>query len=98
MTSHVTNYLDLPVYNAKGVFVGTIGNAIIDVETRQVASLLVTNTNPALVEGGRSVAVPYRWVSAVGDIVILANFPERVEIAETTEEDIEARLEQEIAA
>jgi sporulation protein YlmC with PRC-barrel domain len=38
----------------------------------------VTNTNPSLVEGTVDVAVPYRWVNAVGDIVILSYFPERV--------------------
>jgi sporulation protein YlmC with PRC-barrel domain len=38
----------------------------------------VTNTNPSIVEGTVDVAVPYRWVNAVGDIVILSHFPERV--------------------
>jgi len=36
------------------------------------------------------VAVPYRWVNSVGDIVILSHFPERVTTKkkeEKTEED-----------
>ena len=50
----------------------------LDVEDKRVSSLLVTNTNPSIVEGSVDVAVPYRWVNAIGDIVILSNFPERV--------------------
>ncbi|MBW3581878.1 MAG: PRC-barrel domain-containing protein [Euryarchaeota archaeon] len=98
MTQTVTNFLDLPVYTANGKYVGRIGNVILDLQTQSVASLLVTGTNPALVDGGMNVAVPYRWVSAVGDIVILSNFPDRVEIAPETENDLESELEKEITA
>ena len=67
-------------------------------DENKVSSLLVTNTNPALVEGTVDVAVPYRWVNAVGDIVILSHFPEKVatkkkeenkEDEETSESDID---------
>jgi len=47
-------------------------------DEKRVSSLLVTNTNPSIVEGTVDVAVPYRWVNAVGDIIILSHFPERV--------------------
>ena len=43
-----------------------------------VSSLLITDTNPSLVESTVDVAIPYRWVTSVGDIVILSHFPERV--------------------
>ena len=74
----VTSFLKLPVYTRKGTYVGHVKNVFLDVEDRRVSSLLVTNTNPSIVEGSVDVAVPYRWVNAVGDIVILSNFPERV--------------------
>lgn len=96
MTQTVTDFLDLPCYTSKGRFVGRIGNVILDLQTRAVASLLITNTNPTMVDGGVNVAVPYRWVSAVGDIVILSNFPDRVEIAAETGDEIERALEKEI--
>jgi len=74
----VTSFLKLPVYTREGTYVGHVKNVFIDMDEKCVSSLLVTNTNPSLVEGTVDVAVPYRWVNAVGDIVILSNFPKRV--------------------
>ena len=76
--SEVTSFLKLPVYTRKGEYVGHVRNVFIDLDEKRVSSLLLTNTNPKLVEGQVDVAVPYRWVNAVGDIVILSYFPERV--------------------
>jgi len=74
----VTSFLKLPVYTREGVYVGHVKNVFLDIEEKRVSSLLVTNTNPSIVEGSVDVAVPYRWVNAVSDIVILSNFPEKV--------------------
>lgn len=74
----VTSFLKLPVYTREGTYVGHVRNVFIDMDEKRVSSLLVTNTNPVLVEGTVDVAVPYRWVNAVGDIIILSHFPERV--------------------
>ncbi len=74
----VTSFLKLPVYTREGVYVGHVRNVFFNMEEKHVSSLLVTNTNPSLVEGTVDVAVPYRWVNAVGDIVILSHFPEKV--------------------
>lgn len=86
MENPVTSLNKLPVYTRDGKFVGNIKNVIIDVENKRVASLLVTKTNPELVEGGIDVAIPYRWVNAVGDIVILSYFPEKVRLDGVKEE------------
>ena len=94
----VTSFLKLPVYTREGIYVGHVKNVFLDMEEKQVSSLLVTNTNPSLIDGSIDVAVPYRWVNAVGDIVILSNFPEKVttkkkeektEDAEATDSDID---------
>ena len=77
-TEEVTSFLKLPVYTRGGTYVGHVKNVFLDMDEKCVSSLLVTNTNPSIVEGTVDVAVPYRWVNAVGDIVILSHFPERV--------------------
>jgi sporulation protein YlmC with PRC-barrel domain len=77
-SEEVTSFLKLPVYTRTGTFIGHVRNVFLDMEEKRVSSLLVTNTNPSIVEGTVDVAVPYRWVNAVGDIVILSHFPERV--------------------
>ena len=74
----VTSFLKLPVYTRRGTYVGHVKNIFFDMDEKRVSSLLLTNTNPSLVEGTVDVAVPYRWVNAVGDIVILSHFPERI--------------------
>ncbi len=82
----VTSFLKLPVYTREGKYVGHVKNVFLDVEEKKVSSLLVTNTNPALVEGSIDVSVPYRWVNAVCDIVILSNFPDKVATRKNEEE------------
>ena len=78
MAEEITSFLKLPVYTREGIYVGHVRNVFLDMDEKCVSSLLVTNTNPSLVEGTVDVAVPYRWVNAVGDIVILSHFPEKV--------------------
>ena len=96
-TEEVTSFLKLPVYTRGGTYVCHVRNVFIDMDEKRVSSLLVTNTNPSLVEGTVDVAVPYRWVNAVGDIVILSHFPERVATKkkeeETTEEETESDID-----
>ncbi len=74
----VTSFLKLPVYTREGLYVGHVKNVFLEVEEKRIGSLLVTNTNPALVEGSVDIAVPYRWVNSVGDIIILSNFPGKI--------------------
>jgi len=95
-TDEITSFLKLPVYTREGTYVGHVRNVFIDMDEKRVSSLLVTNTNPTLVEGTVDVAVPYRWVNSVGDIVILSHFPERVTTKkkeEKTEEDEESDID-----
>jgi len=76
--------------------VGHIRNVFLDMDEKCVSSLLLTNTNPTIVEGTVDVAVPYRWVNSVGDIVILSHFPERVTTKkkeEETSEDVESDID-----
>ena len=94
----ITSFLKLPVYTREGTYVGHVKNVFLDIEEKKISSLLVTNTNPSLVEGSIDVSVPYRWVNAVGDIVILSNFPAKVTTrkekeSETTENPQEQESE-----
>ena len=96
-TEEVTSFLKLPVYTRGGTYVGHVKNVFLDIDEKRVSSLLVTNTNPSLVEGSIDVSVPYRWVNAVGDIVILSNFPEKVTTRKEKEsKDTKSQPESEI--
>ncbi len=92
MDAEVTSYINLPVYTGKGQFVGVVSNVLLDLPRRRIGSLLLTRTSKKLVEGGMDVAIPYRWVAARGDILLLNNFPERVVAAEEAVHDEELHV------
>lgn len=96
MDKETTRFINAPVYTNRGQYVGVVQNVILDLPNRRIGSLLLSRTNTKLVEGGHNVAVPYRWVAAAGDIVILSHFPGKV-VAEVREEP-EAEEEEEITA
>ncbi len=76
----ISEIIGLQVYTNQGVFLGNVNNLVVDVENGAVDGLFVGETNPLLVEGGRAVSVPYRWIQSVGDIVVLRYFPKRVSL------------------
>ncbi len=84
--SELTEFVGLGVYTQKGDYVGVVKNVLVDLPNRRIGSLLLTRTNTKFVEDGMDVAVPYRWVSAIGDILILSHFPEKV----VAEADVDA--------
>ncbi|MGB0653009.1 MAG: PRC-barrel domain-containing protein [Thermoplasmatota archaeon] len=79
MDIEVTSFINLPVYTHRGEYVGVVQNVRLDLPGRRIGSLLLTRTSPKLIDGGRNVAVPYRWVAAKGDILLLSYFPTHVE-------------------
>lgn len=80
MLQEASELIGLQVYTSQGIFLGNVGNLVVDVDESKVNGLFVTNTNPMMVEGSKSVNVPYRWISSIGDIVILKYFPKRVAV------------------
>lgn len=78
MLEEASNMIGLQVYTSQGIFLGNVSNLVVEVDENKVQGLFVSNTNPLLVEGSKAVNVPYRWISSIGDIVILKYFPKRV--------------------
>lgn len=87
MKMEVTDFINMPVYTNKGKYVGEVKEVLIDTEGCKIDKLIITDTNREIVPNGMDIGVPYRWVSAVGDIILLSYMPERVEApAERSEE------------
>lgn len=80
MLQEASELIGLQVYTSQGIYLGNVGNLVVDVDENKVQGLFVTNTNPLLVEGSKSVNVPYRWIGAIGDVVLLKYFPKRVAV------------------
>jgi len=78
MLEEASELIGLQVYTSNGIFLGNVNNLVIDLDNKRVDGLFVSETNPLLVEESRAVNVPFRWIQAVGDVIILKYFPKRV--------------------
>jgi sporulation protein YlmC with PRC-barrel domain len=86
----ITSLVGREVYSNNGVFVGEIEDVRIDMNSQQVTGLALGETNGELFGGhvgaGRGVMIPYRWVRAVGDVVLINDIVERLKEPEEEEE------------
>ncbi|RLG33586.1 photosystem reaction center subunit H [Methanosarcinales archaeon] len=79
------------IYTDKGVYVGKIEDVSIDIKEKRISGLAVKNINPNAFDLGKKkgVVIPYRWVTAIGDIVLIKHVRRRV--AEKEEEEDERK-------
>jgi len=80
MLVEMTELLGRQIYTPDGRLLGEVDNVIVDVEAAKIDGLYVDESSPMLVEDSRPTSVPYRWVSAVNDVVLLKYFPRRVSV------------------
>jgi sporulation protein YlmC with PRC-barrel domain len=72
MNAEITSLLDQEVYTQKGIFVGRVDDAVLDYENGVVSGLALGDVNKELFDQkGKGIVIPYRWVTAVGDIIII---------------------------
>ena len=83
MLVEMTELLGRQVYTPDGRLLGDVDNVIVDVESAKIDGIYIDETSPMLVEDSRPTNVPYRWVSAVNDVVLLKYFPRRVSVKKT---------------
>ncbi len=81
MMTESTELIGLEVYTDKGYLLGTVEDILIDIEEHKIYGLYIERSNPLLVEDGVPVSVPYRWVKAVGDVILLKKFPSYVGVS-----------------
>ncbi|WP_135363379.1 PRC-barrel domain-containing protein [Halosimplex halophilum] len=90
----ITTLVGREVYTKNGVFVGEVEDLRLDLDVEQVTGLALHQINTELFGSeatqSRGVIVPYRWVQAVGDIVIVNDVVERVHGDDEAEEEVAA--------
>lgn len=88
----ITTLVGREVYSNNGVFVGEVEDIRLDVEQELVTGLALGEVNQELFETrvgrGEGVIIPYRWVRAVGDIVLVNDIVERLETPGEEEESV----------
>ncbi len=72
MNAEITSLLGLEVYTQKGVFVGRVDDVVLNPEQGAVSGLALGDVNRDLFDQkSKGIIIPYRWVTAIGDIVIM---------------------------
>ena len=89
----ITTLVGREVYSNNGVFVGEIEDIRLDLDQHAVTGLALHQLNGELFDAetrsSRGVIIPYRWVQAVGDVVIVNDIVERLHQGEPEEDEEE---------
>ena len=88
----ITSLVGREVYSNNGVFVGEVEDVRLDLSSQAVTGLALTELSDELfaarVEPGKGVMVPYRWVRAVGDVILVNDTIERLKEEADGEETV----------
>ncbi len=90
----ITSLVGREVYSNNGIFVGEIEDLRLNVDGQAVTGLALGNLSSELfaeeARSGQGVIVPYRWVRAVGDVVLVNDVVERVRKPDEEESEVVA--------
>lgn len=77
------------MYTDRGIYVGKIEDVSVDIREKRISGLAVKNVNPNAfsVSKKKGVIIPYRWVTAIGDIVLIKHVRRRGVERESEEEE-----------
>ena len=87
----ITSLVGREVYSHNGVFVGEVEDIRLDLQKELVTGLALGDVNHELFDArvsasdSEGVIVPYRWVRAVGDIILINDIVERLREPESEE-------------
>jgi len=73
MKTLVTDFFGMQVYTDKGILVGDVDDAVLNIDTKRVDAIAVGNLNPEILElrGYSGIRIPHRLIHNVGDIIII---------------------------
>ncbi|MFP4627315.1 MAG: PRC-barrel domain-containing protein [Natronomonas sp.] len=78
----ITTLVGREVYSNNGVFVGEVEDIRLDLDRNEVTGLALGEINYELlgdiVADNRGVIIPYQWVRAVGDVVLVYDIVEKL--------------------
>ncbi len=81
MLEEISEIIGMQVYTPEGIYLGNVDNLVMDMDSCSINGIFIKETHPLLVEGSKSISIPYRWIQSIGDVVILKYFPKRVALA-----------------
>ncbi|MHC1570865.1 MAG: PRC-barrel domain-containing protein [Methermicoccaceae archaeon] len=74
MNIEMSSLFGLNLYTLNGTYVGRIKDVVIESSEGAITSLAVVDVNESLFDvGGKGVYLPYRWITAVGDVALMVH-------------------------
>ena len=71
MLDESSEIIGMDIYTPTGIFVGKVTEIGFDTANLRVDGLIVDRPNMII-------NIPFSWVSAIGDVILLNRFPERI--------------------
>lgn len=95
MHAEVSTLFGLNVYTDKGIYIGKVNDVILEVSEKKAVGLAVTKLNPEMFDTSKpGVVIPYRWVTAVGDVVLIRHVKDQFKKPEEIPEEYNIEEEQ----
>ena len=94
--SEVSTMFGLNVYTERGVYIGKVNDVVLEVNEKKVAGLAVSRLNPEMFDSSKTgVVIPYRWVTAVADVVLIRHVKDQFKKPEEIPEEYSISNEEE---
>lgn len=96
MQAEVSTLFGLNIYTEKGIYIGKVNDVVLEVGEKKATGLAATKLNPNMFDSGnRGVVVPFRWVTAVGDVILIRHVKDQFKKNEEISEEYEIPREEE---
>lgn len=82
----MTSEIGKQVFTTNGVYVGSVQDITLDVDGDKATKLAVSDVNTQLFDqlsSNQGLLIPYRWVRATDDVVLVADIIERIQLPNT---------------
>ncbi|VVB52622.1 PRC-barrel domain protein [uncultured archaeon] len=96
MQAEVSTLFGLNIYTEKGVYIGKVNDVVLEVNEKKATGLAATKLNPNMFDSGsKGVVVPFRWVVAVADVILIRHVKDQFKKPEEVSEEYDISQEDE---
>jgi sporulation protein YlmC with PRC-barrel domain len=96
MQAEVSTLFGLNIYTEKGIYIGKVNDVVLEVNDKKATGIAATKLNPNMFDSGsKGVVVPFRWITAVGDVVLIRHVKDQFKKPEEIAEDYDITPEDE---
>ena len=88
MQAEVSTLFGLNIYTEKGVYIVKVNDVVLEVNEKKATGLAATKLNPNMFDSGsKGVVVPFRWVTAIADVILIRHVKDQFKKPEEVTEE-----------